>query len=92
MRHLPRAPRINNIPIHPKTGIDLLKAGRDLAMKRFVPTEIKNERVKICQGCEHWNEASNRCRECGCQMRVKTSLTSSKCPLNKWGPYITKPE
>ena len=52
MRHLPRAPRINNIPIHPKTGIDLLKAGRDLAMKRFVPTEIKNERVKICQGCD----------------------------------------
>tara|TARA_R100001198_G_C5132293_1_gene149990 strand:- start:65 stop:343 length:279 start_codon:yes stop_codon:yes gene_type:complete len=92
MRRLPRAPKIKGVPIHPKTGIDLMKAGRDIAMKRFVPEKIKQERMEICQGCEHWSKESNRCRECGCQMRVKTSLTSSKCPLNKWGPHIPKPE
>jgi hypothetical protein len=91
-RKLPRAPRVMGVPIRPKTGIDLMKAGRDIAMRKFVPDDIRNERLSICQGCEHWSKQSNRCTECGCQMRVKSSLSSSKCPINKWGPYIAKHE
>ena len=92
MRKLPRAPRIMGVPIRPRTGIDLMKAGRDISLKKFVPNHIKNERLAICQDCEHWSETNHRCTECGCQMRVKASLCSSRCPLNKWGPYIAKPE
>ena len=92
MRRLPRAPKIRGVPIRPKTGIDLLKAGRDIALRKFVPEEVKQNRLEICHGCEHWNKVNNQCKECGCQMRVKTSLSSSHCPLNKWGPHIAKPE
>ena len=87
MRKLPRAPRIRGVPIRPQTGIDLIKAARDIGMRRFVPTEVREERKDICKACPHWIEASNRCTECGCQMRVKTTLSSSACPLKKWGPY-----
>ncbi len=34
--------------------------------------------------CPSWEHKSNRCKECGCQMRIKTSLASSSCPLGKW--------
>lgn len=88
MKRLPRAPRIMGIPLRKETGIDLARDAKDVLTLRFVPNEVKQERRAICQGCEHWNEAANRCTECGCQMRVKTTLSSSRCPLNKWGPHI----
>ena len=87
MRRLPRAPKIMGVPIHPNTGLDLMKAASDIATRRFVPDEVRKERQAICNGCEHWNEASNRCTECGCQMRVKTALSSSRCPLRKWDTH-----
>ena len=76
------------IPIRPKTAIDLAKAAIDLTKGRFVPDEVKEERIKICRGCDRWDENSHRCRECGCQMRVKTGLHSSSCPLGKWDSYL----
>ena len=88
MKRLSRAPRIRGVPIRPQTGIDLVKAVRDIGLRRFVPEEIKAERYAICQDCDRWDEAHNTCMECGCQMRVKTTLTSSRCPLKKWGPHI----
>tara|TARA_Y100000004_G_C8652071_1_gene301559 strand:- start:132 stop:467 length:336 start_codon:yes stop_codon:yes gene_type:complete len=86
---LPRAkPKIMGVPVSIETAKDLAKASRDIFMRRFVPDEVKSERMEICRTCPSWNESSNRCRECGCQMRVKTTLTSSKCPLNKWDRYV----
>ena len=87
MRRLSRAPKVLGIPIRPKTAIDLAKAARDITTKRFVPDEIKQKRIDICRGCDRWHENSHRCLECGCQMRVKTSLQSSSCPLGKWDAH-----
>ena len=89
-RRLPRAPKLMGIPLNRDTGISLTKAAKDIAMLRFSPQNIRDERQATCLTCPSWNEASNRCDECGCQMRVKISLNSSKCPLNKWGPFIPK--
>ena len=89
-KKLPRVPRMMGVPLNIDTGVNLVKAAKDIATLRFSPQHIREERQAICSDCPSWNEASNRCNECGCQMRVKVSLNSSKCPLNKWGAFIPK--
>jgi hypothetical protein len=70
-----------------KTVVDLSRAARDAGLRRFVPDQIQTERISICKTCPRWDEWYSRCLECGCQMRVKTVLRSSECPLKKWGRY-----
>lgn len=41
-------------------------------------------RIDICRGCDQLLPIVNMCRQCGCQMNIKTRIFSSKCPLNKW--------
>jgi len=87
---LPRAtPKIMGVPVSIKTAKDLAKASRDIFMRRFVPDDVKKIRMDICKECPSWEHSSNRCRECGCQMRVKTTLSSSECPLKKWGRHVS---
>jgi len=39
-----------------------------------------------CQACEHWQEANDSCRLCGCALWLKRRWKSERCPLNppKW--------
>ena len=86
---LPRIrPKIMGVPVSIETARSLAKAGRDIAMRRYVPDDVKRSRMEHCMICPSWEHNSNRCLECGCQMRVKTSLTSSECPLGKWGRLV----
>ena len=41
-------------------------------------------RIAICESCEHFAKKLRMCRECGCFMKAKTALSSTRCPLNKW--------
>jgi len=43
-----------------------------------------NQRLNICNGCEFFNQAQERCTKCGCFMAVKTYLKAEKCPVGKW--------
>jgi len=86
---LPRIqPKIMGVPVSIETARSLAKAGRDVMLKRYVTDDVKQSRMEECMRCPSWNSKSNRCLECGCQMRVKTSLTSSECPLGKWGRSV----
>jgi hypothetical protein len=81
------------VPVSIETARSLAKASRDIAMRRYVPDDVKRSRMEHCMICPSWEHSSNRhssnrCLECGCQMRVKTSLTSSECPLGKWGRLV----
>ena len=76
------------VPVSIETARNLAKAGRDIVLKRYVPDDVKQRRLEICMTCPSWEQKSNRCLECGCQMRVKTTLTSSECPLKKWGRHV----
>ena len=87
---LPRLrPKIMGVPVSIETVKGLTKASKDIFMRKFVPDDVKQIRMDICRVCPSWEHASNRCNECGCQMRVKTSLTSSECPLKKWGRHVS---
>jgi hypothetical protein len=86
---LPRVkPKIMGVPVSIETAKGLTRASRDIFMRRFVPADVKQIRMNICMVCPSWEHTSNRCTECGCQMRVKASLTSSECPLKKWGRHV----
>jgi len=86
---LPRAkPKIMGVPVSIDTVKGLTKASRDIFFRRFVPTDVKQIRMDICMVCPSWEHTSNRCTECGCQMRVKVALKSSQCPLKKWGIHL----
>ncbi len=43
-----------------------------------------SKRKSICNSCEFFNSAQDRCTKCGCYMAVKTYLKASHCPINKW--------
>ena len=52
-----------------------------------VSAEIRDERIKTCEGCPAFNKKQRRCSECGCFMDAKTWIKAPKaelCPLNKW--------
>ena len=46
--------------------------------------EEGGRRLAICQACPSFEVDSNRCKECGCSMILKTQLAGSTCPLAKW--------
>ena len=63
------------------------------AMNSFqsVPSNVKEERISICEGCEHYNSETTRCNECGCFINIKADWASEKCPIDKWGMWTDRP-
>ena len=51
----------------------------------FCTNEIRDERQKICQGCEMRNPMQNTCLSCGCNLAMKIPFAAMECPLQKWG-------
>ena len=41
-------------------------------------------RWKQCQGCTFLTKTTNRCRKCGCFMKLKVKLKQAKCPIGIW--------
>jgi hypothetical protein len=50
----------------------------------FVSSEVKQERLAICRGCDRFDPGQNRCKECGCFLDQKASYAIDSCPLHKW--------
>lgn len=48
---------------------------------------VADERLKICNECEHFQKDNSRCKKCGCFMNYKSLIMSSSCPINKWQSY-----
>ena len=56
-------------------------------IKKFIIYDeaIVKERFDECKVCEHFIAATSQCKKCGCFMRLKTKLSTSSCPVGKWG-------
>ena len=52
-------------------------------LKRKLVSEDVDHRWEVCQGCPELTP-SNRCKQCGCFMKLKVKLKQATCPLNKW--------
>ena len=59
--------------------------------KAFIE-HISNERIAICNSCEHVSTKHKtirpdvHCIECGCTLSAKTKCLTCECPLKKWLP------
>jgi hypothetical protein len=50
-----------------------------------VSNEVAETRYKICINCPKIVPVTRQCLECGCFMKIKTTLPNAECPLGKWG-------
>jgi hypothetical protein len=52
---------------------------------KVTPEEAKT-RMNTCLGCEFLVGDSNkeRCKKCGCWLRMKTQFKAESCPVGKW--------
>ena len=52
--------------------------------------ELKERRLAICAECPHLEEKVifkvdvKKCKQCGCNLNVKSMMAKMKCPLGKW--------
>jgi hypothetical protein len=53
-------------------------------------------RKAICKECPEWNPAgfagTGSCKKCGCSTQAKLRMTTSKCPIDKWGQVDVRQE
>jgi hypothetical protein len=54
----------------------------------LAPDDIKENRLKICNACEHRIQSLNVCNKCGCFLLGKTKLAKSHCPIGKWHSIV----
>lgn len=47
-------------------------------------SSLIESRLDICRECDRFESKLGRCMECGCIMRLKTTLVEASCPLGKW--------
>jgi hypothetical protein len=45
---------------------------------------LRNKRMEICKGCDFRDKLLERCKKCGCFLKMKTASVSSSCPINEW--------
>ena len=58
---------------------------KDKANKEiFAVRELQTKRVRICASCPNVDKTKRICKACGCIVRAKASLLSSKCPKGFW--------
>jgi len=50
----------------------------------FTNKEERDIRLNICRSCDKIIKATMTCKECGCFMKIKTTLKTARCPINKW--------
>ena len=47
--------------------------------------KMSEDRLNVCRSCEHFEENTSRCKQCGCFMELKTRIPFVECPVGKWG-------
>lgn len=41
-------------------------------------------RYNMCVRCEFFKPVTKRCSQCGCFMKLKTTILKASCPKGKW--------
>lgn len=66
-----------------KTAFDVIKNYTQNG-ELIAPNHVKDARLQICSTCQWYDEASNRCLDCGCYLSNKVRFSASSCPLGFW--------
>ena len=46
--------------------------------------ELVEYRLSICNECPMLNKRLMKCKQCGCFMKLKSTLRQASCPMGKW--------
>ena len=46
--------------------------------------ELIESRLAVCNTCPFFFKQLQKCRKCGCFMKLKTTLIQAKCPEGHW--------
>ena len=46
--------------------------------------ELIDYRLSICNTCPFFDKRFLKCKQCGCFMKLKTTLREAKCPIGNW--------
>jgi hypothetical protein len=67
-------------------GGDIVKTVQNITSGEQIKTDDAevNRRKSICNSCEFFNSAQERCTKCGCYVAIKVYVKASGCPLGKW--------
>jgi len=76
-----RVKRIAGVPLNKESIRSLTQAAKDVVKGDYAPTNLVNERLRICGTCPH---GGTKCSLCGCFLKSKTALLNSQCPIHKW--------
>lgn len=49
-----------------------------------VDEDTEEKRYNICLLCPELIKSTKQCKKCGCFMKAKTKIKSSRCPIGKW--------
>ena len=50
--------------------------------ERKAPSELYEERLKICTDCDYL--ADGMCRACGCYVELRAAIKTNSCSYRKW--------
>jgi hypothetical protein len=89
--------RLNGEPEYPpllKQGVNFGRAlYRHVRTGMHHRTEAEQEACKLaCLPCEYYDKLADRCRKCGCHLKVKIDWATTDCPLNRWPKPIEPPK
>ena len=57
---------------------------RDRTLATWEETEESKERYATCLTCDAFTHETQVCKECGCFMPPKVTVSEATCPLSKW--------
>ena len=52
--------------------------------QRRASKDLAKSRLDICRQCEFLDKKLVVCMQCGCFMKLKTTLHEASCPVGKW--------
>ena len=67
--------------------IDMRTAPEKVKNNMLYDEDVLKMRWDACSSCEFLMD-NNRCKKCGCFMKVKHKLAMASCPIGKWGKHI----
>lgn len=66
--------------------IDMRTAPESVIKGLIYDDEVIKARWDLCSSCEFLMD-DERCKQCGCFMRVKHKMAVASCPIGKWDQY-----
>ena len=69
-----------------KTGQNFMMSMANVVKSggKHVTEEVRQERIRLCESCEHFQGKTRQCGICRCFLDLKTRFSTEECPIGRW--------